>query len=276
MSRAALPSDLHELVTRTPGPQDPHRRRGCALVRRATRLRAAAIAITLLVPALTAGPAQADTSTSSTTEPLLAASIPDATTATSLLVGVAPDADAATESAIARAAGAQRSARVAPSVVELTFAPGTLRARASQLRGRSDVRYVEPNAAIHSSKTPDDPGFPVQWQLQSAAPAIGAPAAWSHSTGSSSIVVGVLDSGIDLNHPDLRANLWSNPGGVGGCATGTHGINLINGGCTPQDGFGHGTHVSGTIGAVGNNNQGVTGIAWTTRPDGDPHARRPR
>jgi hypothetical protein len=127
------------------------------------------------------------------------------------------------------------------------------------------VRYVEPNRAIHASATPNDQFYPQQWSLQGAAPAVGAPTAWNRATGSPSIVVGVLDSGIDLNHPDLQPNLWANPGGVGGCAAGTHGINLVEGGCSPQDGFGHGTHVSGIIGAVGNNGIGVAGIAWTTR-----------
>jgi hypothetical protein len=178
---------------------------------------------------------------------------------------VAPNASATKQRAIAHAAGAKQAVRLSPTALELTFAPGTLHAKAAQLRARDDVRYVEPNTAIHSSRIPNDPYYSEQWPLQNADPAIGAPAAWDRTTGSRSIVVGVLDSGVDLGHPDLRANLWSNPGGIGGCAAGTHGLNLVEGGCTPQDGFGHGTHVAGTIGAVGGNGGGVTGINWTTR-----------
>jgi subtilisin family serine protease len=78
------------------------------------------------------------------------------------------------------------------------------------------------------------------------------------------VVVGVVDTGIDYNHPDLVENIWSNPGGVGGCPAGTHGYNAIIKSCNPMDDHNHGTHVSGTIGAVGNNGIGVVGVNWTT------------
>ncbi len=180
------------------------------------------------------------------------------------MVGVAPDTSTATQDAIARAAGAHRAARLSRSVLEVQVAPGTTALQAQRLRGRHDVRYVEPNTAIHATAAPNDPGYPFQWPFGTAPGSIGAPTAWDRTTGSSSIVVGVLDTGIDLSHPDLAANLWSNPGGVGGCAAGTHGVNEVAGGCVPQDGAGHGTHVAGTIGAVGNNGVGVTGVNWST------------
>jgi subtilisin family serine protease len=82
------------------------------------------------------------------------------------------------------------------------------------------------------------------------------------------VVVGVVDSGVDYNHPDLAANIWSNPGGVGGCPAGTHGYNVVASTCDPMDQDtkygGHGTHVAGIIGAVGNNGIGVTGVDWNT------------
>ena len=88
------------------------------------------------------------------------------------------------------------------------------------------------------------------------------------STGSRSIVIGETDTGVDYEHPDLAANIWSNPGGVGGCATGTHGYNVLSRNCNPMDEDttydGHGTHVAGIMGAVGNNGIGVTGINWQT------------
>src|SRR5262249_61369508 len=64
-------------------------------------------------------------------------------------------------------------------------------------------------------------------------------------------------------HPGRAANVWSNPGGIGGCAAGTHGFNAITRTCDPRDDNNHGSHVSGTIGAVGNNGVGVVGVNWT-------------
>ena len=231
--------------------------------RRARLLTIATVAV-VLAPWLPIGVAHATQSGTHTTSPATSPPVPGATADTSLLVGVAPDTSTASQSAIAQAAGAHRSARLSRSVLEVQVAPGTTAQQAARLRGRHDVRYVEPNAVIHASATPNDPGFVDEWGLQSAAPGIGASTAWDRTTGSSSIVVGVLDSGIDLSHPDLVANLWSNPGGVGGCGAGTHGVNEIEGGCVPQDGFGHGTHVAGTIGATGNNGAGVVGVNWST------------
>jgi subtilisin family serine protease len=94
---------------------------------------------------------------------------------------------------------------------------------------------------------------------------ISAEAAWNVTTGSPNVIVGVVDTGIDYGHADLAANVWSNPGGVGGCAAGTHGYNAINKTCNPQDDNDHGSHCSGTIGGVGNNGVGVAGVNWTVR-----------
>jgi len=152
------------------------------------------------------------------------------------------------------------------------------------LSNRSDVVYVEPNYIVHASAVPNDTFFTDLWGLQNTGQNIlGSPGtpgadikavpAWDISTGSTTNVVTVIDTGIDYTHPDLMANVWSAPSQytvtVGGqpitCAAGTHGLKSINNvlTCDPMDDNGHGTHVSGTIGAVGNNSQGVVGVNWT-------------
>jgi subtilisin family serine protease len=154
----------------------------------------------------------------------------------------------------------------------------------NELSKRSDVLYVEPNYIIHASATPNDPNFSSLWGLANTGQTIGGQAgtvgsdvsarlAWDISTGGTANVVGVIDTGLDYNHPDLQANVWSAPTAftitVGGlsitCPAGSHGFNAINRTCDPLDDNDHGTHVSGTIGAVGNNAAGVAGLNWNTR-----------
>ena len=141
------------------------------------------------------------------------------------------------------------------------------------------VRYAEPDFLAQEAATPNDPSFPSQWGYQNTGQSVngvaGTPGddehavpAWSVATGSSSIVIGEVDTGVDYTHPDLAANIWTNPGGIGGCGAGTHGYNAIVSSCDPMDDDtvygGHGTHVAGILGAVGNNGVGVTGVNWTT------------
>ncbi|MBM4148997.1 MAG: hypothetical protein FJ224_08125 [Lentisphaerae bacterium] len=104
---------------------------------------------------------------------------------------------------------------------------------------------------------------------------IDAPEAWDISTGSTNIVVGVIDTGIDYNHPDLAANMWVNtlelngtPGvddDGNGFIDDVHGYDFVNDDGDPMDDHFHGTHCAGTIGGVGNNGIGVAGVCWTVR-----------
>jgi subtilisin family serine protease len=163
--------------------------------------------------------------------------------------------------------------------VERIGTTGTLRIRSRTrnaaalmraLAARADVAYAEPNHIIQIAMTPDDPQWADLWGLEQ----ISAPAAWDLTVGSNSnVVVGVIDTGIDYTHADLAANIWSAPAafsvtlssGTVSCAAGTHGFNAITRQCDPMDDHNHGTHVSGTIGAAGNNSEGVAGINWNAR-----------
>jgi len=139
------------------------------------------------------------------------------------------------------------------------------------------VEFVEPNYVLKLGADPNDPSYSSLWGLENtgqtiadtvgtAGADIDADAAWAVTTGSAAVVVGVVDTGIDYTHPDLAANMWTNPGGIGNaaCGAGSFGFNAINSTCDPKDDHGHGTHVAGTIGAVGNNGVGVAGVNWTT------------
>jgi subtilisin family serine protease len=129
------------------------------------------------------------------------------------------------------------------------------------------VAFVEPNYVVHANLIPDDPLWASLWGMVK----ISAPDAWDITTGSTSSVVAVVDTGISYNHEDLAGNVWSAPidftvtiGGVDiTCAAGTHGFNAIARTCDPFDDHGHGTQVSGIAGAVGNNGLGVVGVNWT-------------
>lgn len=156
-------------------------------------------------------------------------------------------------------------------------------ALAAELSQLPDVLYAEPNYLLHTTAIPNDARFGDLWGLRNtgqtiqgragvAGADIDATSAWDLSTGTASIVVAVVDTGVDYNHPDLAANMWSAPSAftvnIGGqnitCPAGSHGFNAINSSCDPMDDNNHGTHCSGTIGATGNNNQGVAGVNWTS------------
>jgi subtilisin family serine protease len=190
-----------------------------------------------------------------------------------VLVRFDPGAAAAVRATARSAAGASLDVRY-------TIVPGLERLRVG--RGRSvektieallrnpNVLYAEPDYVVSKVATPDDPSYSSLWGMTN----IKAPAAWDVATGSASVVVAVIDSGIDRAHPDLQGNLWTNPDEIpgngidddnNGYVDDVHGWDFHYNDNDPSDIDGHGTHVAGTIGAVGNNALGVVGVNWRVK-----------
>ena len=139
------------------------------------------------------------------------------------------------------------------------------------------VRFVQPNYRLHAFNTPNDPLLARAVRLGDAVVGgISAPTAWNTTFGSSSVVIGVLDSGVELDHPDLAANLWTNRTGINGCGYGTHGYNAIAADCNPNDDDGHGTHVAGIAAARGNNGDRRYRCRSPGLAHGAEDARQPR
>ncbi|MBI4652573.1 S8 family serine peptidase [Candidatus Desantisbacteria bacterium] len=150
-------------------------------------------------------------------------------------------------------------------------------------KNNTDVEYAEPNFRIKLKAVvmPNDPKFSEQWGLnntgQSGGTAdadIDAPDAWGLFKGDSSFVVGMLDSGIDYTHEDLKNNIWINPYEIAGDGIDNdengyvddiYGLNAINNDGNLMDDNGHGTHIAGIIGGAGNNNKGIAGVSWNVK-----------
>jgi hypothetical protein len=139
-------------------------------------------------------------------------------------------------------------------------------------RQSAQVEYAEPDFRVQALSTPNDSLFPQMWSLHNTGQNggttgddIGATLAWNLGTGNHNIVVATIDSGIDYSHPDLIPNLFHDTSvcnGVNDGSNGCYGISTVYYTSDVADDLGHGTHVSGTIGASGNNTLGVVGINW--------------
>lgn len=149
-------------------------------------------------------------------------------------------------------------------IARLSKGGDTLSAVAA-LRTHPDVLYAEPNYVMRAAVMPNDTHFNIRQPNMNL---IGAPQAWDTQRGSSGVVVGVVDQGIDINHLDLKPNIWTNPqpGAVGGGITGdVNGYNFVDNNGTVfsgEDSETHASHVAGIIGAAGDNNKGVAGVNW--------------
>lgn len=177
-------------------------------------------------------------------------------------------------------AAAEVSARGLDRLYLVKVPQGVADAKAlDDLRKDPAVAYAEPNYIMSTLQVlvPNDPAFSKLWgmdntgQTGGAADAdIDAPEAWT-ITKSSSVTVGVIDTGVDYNHEDLKDNVWKNPGetpgdGIDNDQNGfiddVYGWDFVSNDNDPMDDMGHGTHVAGTIGAAGNNGVGVAGVNW--------------
>ena len=151
----------------------------------------------------------------------------------------------------------------------------TVEAALAAFQADPDVLSAQPNYIryLTASAPPNDPSWldDSLWGLRK----IMAQPAWTNfTTGDGTVVVADIDTGVNYNHPDLAANIWTNPGEIpgngidddhNGYVDDVHGIDTVNHDSDPMDDHGHGTHTAGTIGAVGNNGVGVVGVSWNVK-----------
>ena len=186
-------------------------------------------------------------------------------------------------------ARAFRAARVSPAArfaivpqwSVVTVDPGQTPEQAmAALAAQPGVVDVEPDLPLRIDRIPNDSRFSFLYGLNNngqtggvADADIDAPEAWDLATGGD-VLVAVIDTGVDYTHPDLAANIWTNPGEIpgngvdddgNGFVDDVHGYDFANGDPDPRDDNNHGTHVAGIIAAVGDNGQGVVGVNWRAR-----------
>ena len=149
----------------------------------------------------------------------------------------------------------------------------------SRLNRNPEVEYAEPNYIYEATIIPSDTYYVNQWYL----PRIKAPEAWNIVRESPQVVIAVIDSGVQINHPDLKDNIWRNPGEIAengrdddqnGYIDDLHGWDFVNDVADPspkysegytEEGILHGTIVAGLAAASGNNAAGIAGLTWNAQ-----------
>ncbi len=155
--------------------------------------------------------------------------------------------------------------------VRLRIADGlTVEDSVRRILESGEAESAQPNYYYRLAATPNDAQFASMYGMSK----ISAPAAWDLTTGSASVVVANIDTGVRYTHEDLAANAWVNTGEIANNGSDDDGNGFIDdvygydfrfNDADPFDENGHGTHTAGTIGAVGNNLLGVTGVNWNVK-----------
>lgn len=203
-----------------------------------------------------------------------------------VLVQLRPGATREGLARMARTHGAEvRKALHTPGLFVVSAAPADLdtveRLTQAFTAATNLVLHVSPDFIVHTQDTlPNDAMFGSLWNLRNtgqsggtAGADISAVTAWDLATGSTNVIVGIIDTGVDWHHADLAANIWSNPlepvNGLDDDGNGyiddVRGWDFVTNTNDPMDLHGHGTHVAGTIAGVGNNALGVVGVNWAGR-----------
>jgi subtilisin family serine protease len=207
-----------------------------------------------------------------------------------VLVRFAPGTGSVERMAARQAAGADFEQKLPLSGLQVVDPrPGRSAGSVVRLLERSeDVLYAEPNVTRHAFVMPNDQFGNLLWGMRNTGQSVNgvvgtvdadidATEAWDVTTGNAAVTVGILDTGVDYTHSDLSPNIWANPG-ESGAGRETNGVDddandLVDdwhgwdwAGAPddndPADEHWHGTHVAGTVGAVGNDGSGVAGVSW--------------
>jgi subtilisin family serine protease len=202
-----------------------------------------------------------------------------------ILVKFKPGVSAAGIRSINSSLGVSGKSTIGKTGIEIITIPAnrTVEEAVADFQNMPEVEFAQPNYRYHALATiPNDTGFSKQWGLDNTGQTVNgttgipdadidAPEAWDITTGSSSVIVAVIDSGVAYNHPDLAGNIWANidetdGNGIDNDGNGfkddVRGWDFVDNDNDPMDFNGHGSHIAGIIGAVGNNGQGMAGIAW--------------
>jgi len=175
---------------------------------------------------------------------------------------------AATRSAVG--ATLDYSYTIVPGLELLVSANQSVPELLQRLDNNPNIEFAEPDYIVTVGATPNDLRLGELWGMHR----IDAPTAWDTWTGNAGYTVAVIDTGVDYSHPDLVANMWTNPGEIpgngydddgNGYIDDVYGYDFVSNDADPWDGHGHGTHTAGTVCAKGDNGIGVVGVVWNCR-----------